>query len=160
MKNTRTYKLILNLWFVWRPEFPKHLLLYIFLSFFANYTIKLSPPYICRWHRLRNFRLPDLYLLARKFEMNCIDLSPVYRNLYGGNILVHDDVIKWKRYWPFVRGIHRSPVNTPKGHWHEALMFSLICAWTNFWVNIWGISDSRRHRARDDVIIMNARYIP
>ena len=30
--------------------------------------------------------------------------------------LVHDDVIKWKHflcYWPFVRGIHRSPVNSP-----------------------------------------------
>ena len=29
----------------------------------------------------------------------------------------HDDVIKWKhfpRYWPFVRGIHRSPVNSPQ----------------------------------------------
>ena len=28
----------------------------------------------------------------------------------------HDDVIKWKhfpRYWPFVRGIHRWPVNSP-----------------------------------------------
>ena len=28
----------------------------------------------------------------------------------------HDDVIKWKhfpRYWPFVRGIPRSPVNSP-----------------------------------------------
>ena len=28
----------------------------------------------------------------------------------------HDDVIKWKyfpRYWPFVRGIHRSPANSP-----------------------------------------------
>ena len=27
----------------------------------------------------------------------------------------HEDVIKWKhfpRYWPFVRGIHRSPVNS------------------------------------------------
>ena len=27
-----------------------------------------------------------------------------------------DDVIKWKyfpRYWPFVRGIHRSPVTSP-----------------------------------------------
>ena len=27
----------------------------------------------------------------------------------------HDDVIKWKhfpRYWPFVRGIHWSPVNS------------------------------------------------
>ena len=45
--------------------------------------------------------------------------------------LCHDDVIKWKhfsRYWPFVRGIHRSPVNSPhKGQWNGALMFSLIC---------------------------------
>ena len=44
----------------------------------------------------------------------------------------HDDVIKWKhfpRYWPFVRGIHRSPVNSPhKGQWRGALMFSLMCA--------------------------------
>ena len=32
-------------------------------------------------------------------------------------VLSHDDVIKWKhfpRYWPFVRGIHRSPVKTPQ----------------------------------------------
>ena len=31
--------------------------------------------------------------------------------------IFHDDVIKWKhfpRYWPFVRGIHRSPVNSPQ----------------------------------------------
>ena len=39
----------------------------------------------------------------------------------------HDDVIKWKyfpRYWPFVRGIYRSPVNSPhKGQWRGALMF-------------------------------------
>ena len=30
---------------------------------------------------------------------------------------LYDDVIKWKhflRYWPFVRGIHRSPVNSPQ----------------------------------------------
>ena len=51
----------------------------------------------------------------------------------------HDDVIKWKHfphYWPFVRGIHRSPVNSPhKGQWHGAYMFSLICAWINGWVN-------------------------
>ena len=42
----------------------------------------------------------------------------------------HGDVIKWKhfpRYWPFVREIHRSPVNSPhKGQWRGALMFSLI----------------------------------
>ena len=39
----------------------------------------------------------------------------------------HDDVIKWKqfpRYWPFGRGIHRSPVNSShKGQWRGALMF-------------------------------------
>ena len=37
-----------------------------------------------------------------------------------------DDVIKWKHFprcWPFVRGIHRSPVYSPhKGQWHGALM--------------------------------------
>ena len=45
----------------------------------------------------------------------------------------HDDVIKWKhfpRYWPFVRGIHRWPLNSPhKSQWRGALMFSFICAW-------------------------------
>ena len=44
---------------------------------------------------------------------------------------IHDDVIKWRhfpRYWPFVRGIHLPPVNSPhKGQWRGALMFSLIC---------------------------------
>ena len=51
----------------------------------------------------------------------------------------HDDVIKWKhfpRYWPFLRGIHRSPVNSPhKGQWRGGLMFYLICVWINGWVN-------------------------
>ena len=70
----------------------------------------------------------------------------------------HDDVIKWKhfpRYWPFVRGIHRLPVNSPhKGQWHGALMFSLICVWINGWVNNREAGDSRRNRAHYDVIAM------
>ena len=48
------------------------------------------------------------------------------------NHVIHDDVIKWKhfpRYWPVVRGIHRSRDNFPhKGQWRGALVFSLICA--------------------------------
>ena len=55
------------------------------------------------------------------------------------NLVTHDDVVKWKhfpRYWPFVRGIHRSTVNSlHKGQWRGALMFSLICAWINGRVN-------------------------
>ena len=54
-------------------------------------------------------------------------------------VLCHADVIKWKhfwRYWPFVRGIHRSPVNSlHKGQWRGALTVSLICAWITGWAN-------------------------
>ena len=71
---------------------------------------------------------------------------------------LHDDVIKWKHflsYWPFVQGIHRSPVIPPhKGQWRGALMFSLICAWTNGWVNNRDAGDRRRHRGHNDVIVM------
>ena len=71
---------------------------------------------------------------------------------------VHDDVIKWKhfpRYWPFVLGIHRSPVNSPhKGQWGGALVFSLICAWIHCWVYNHEAGDLRRHRAQYDVIVM------
>ena len=70
----------------------------------------------------------------------------------------HDDVIKWKhflRYWPFVRGIHWSPVNSPhKGQWRVALMFSLICARINAWVNNREAGDLRRYWAHYDVTVM------
>ena len=70
----------------------------------------------------------------------------------------HDDVIKWKyfpRYWPFVREIHRSPVNFPhKGQWRGALMFTLICARKNGWVNNGEAGDLRRYLAHYGVIVM------
>ena len=72
--------------------------------------------------------------------------------------LTQDDVIKWKHFprnWPFVRGIHRSPVNSPhKGQWRGALMFTLICARINSWVNTREAGDLRRYRPHYDVIVM------
>ena len=69
----------------------------------------------------------------------------------------HDDVIKWKdfpRYWPFVRGIHLSPVNSPhKGQWRGSLL-SLILVWISDWVNNREAGDLRRYRAHYDVIVM------
>ena len=70
-----------------------------------------------------------------------------------------DDIIKWKHFprnWPFVRGIHWSPVNSPyKGQWRGALMFSLICVWKNGWVNNCEAGDLRRYHAHYDVTIMS-----
>ena len=52
-------------------------------------------------------------------------------------------------------GIHRSPVNSPhKGQWRGALMFSLMCAWINAWVNNREAGYLKRHRAHYDVIVM------
>ena len=66
--------------------------------------------------------------------------------------------MKWKhfpRYWPFVQGIHRSPVNSPhKGQWRGALMLSLICAWINASVNNREAGDLKCHRAHYDVSVM------
>ena len=69
--------------------------------------------------------------------------------------------MKWKhllRYWSFVRGIYRSPVDSPhKGQWRGAFMFSLICAWTNGWANNRDAGDSRRHLAHHDVTVMKTK---
>ena len=66
----------------------------------------------------------------------------------------HDDVIKWKhfpRYWSFVWGIHRGPVNSPhEGQWRGTSM----CASINSWVNDGEASDLRRHHAHYDVNVM------
>ena len=64
--------------------------------------------------------------------------------------------MKWRnfqRYWPFVWGLHRSPVNSPhKGQWRGALMFFFI--WINGWVNNCEAGDLRRHRGHYDVTVM------
>ena len=73
-------------------------------------------------------------------------------------LVTHDDVMKWKhfsRYWPFVWGIHRSPVNSShKGQWRGAWMFSLICAWTDRWIDNRDAGDFRRYRVHYDVTVM------
>ena len=69
----------------------------------------------------------------------------------------HDDVIKWKAFpshWPFVRGIHHSPVDSPhKGQKRGALMFSLICAGTNGKANNRDAGGLGRHCADYDVTL-------
>ena len=139
---------------------------------------------ICQWHwkptlTRRSCRLVEKYEHFPSYTLHtpvrfleyCAALWPVHgltRLIPGASVLepiyfVHDpafpdDVIKWKhfpRYWPFVWGIHRSPVNSPhKGQWRGDLIFSLICTWINGWVNNGEAGDLRRHRAHCDVTVI------
>ena len=92
----------------------------------------------------------DIRLLKANLH---IDISAQYSSN-------HDDVIRWKHflhYWPFVRGIHQSLVNSPhKGQRLRALMFSLICTWINGSVNIRVAGALRCHHAHYDVIVMSS----
>ena len=106
-------------------------------------------------------KTPQKAKRARNYQLEC-RVCRVYSRRCGSlhpPAPLHDDVIKWKHYscyWPFVRGIRRSPVNSPdKGQWRGALLFSLICAWINAWANNREAGDLRRHRAHYDVIVSN-----
>ena len=105
---------------------------------------------------LHNKSLP-LALVVNTPETSVIVIKQAYicRRAHSVD---HVDVIKWKhfpRYLPFVRGIHRSTVNSPhKGQWCGALMFSLICARIIGWVNNDEAGDFRCHGAHYDVTVM------
>ena len=80
--------------------------------------------------------------------------------------LMHDDVIKWKhfpRYWPFVRGIHRTPVHRwiprRKGSDGELWCFLWSAPWINGWEKNCEVGDLRRHRAHYDVIVIGYGYL-
>ena len=111
-----------------------------------------------RWNSGQN-KNKNFSFMKMRFKMSSANWRPF---CLGGDELTHDDVIKWNfpRYWPFVRGIHRSPVNSPhKGQWRGALMFSLICARINGWVNNGEAGDLRRHRVHYDIIVMISHMI-
>ena len=88
-----------------------------------------------------------------------VDVNNVHRDLFGvERQLVHkhkfsfyDDVITWKHfplYWYFVRGNHRSPVDSPaerdaKIWWFHVFFDIRIKCWPNNVV----VGDLRRHRA-------------
>ena len=84
----------------------------------AYWSLKNKPEFKFEWR----------YLIEHVSWQTLLGLLSRYYLLCSQITATHDDVIKWKhfpRYWPFVRGIHRSPVNSLyKGQWRGALMFS------------------------------------
>ena len=91
---------------------------------------------LCEW----GVSIRDWWIISPRAS-NAESVSVSWRHM-------HDDVIIWKhflRYLPIVRGIHRSPVNSPhKGQWRGALMFSLTCTRINGRANNGEAGDLRR----------------
>ena len=118
---------------------------YICIEYFdiiTNHSNKVGM--LCWWELLLKFHTGPCSMQNYKTIVELRNKS--WRNVIH-NIWAHDDVIKWKhfpRYWTFV---HR-------GQRRGALMFSLICAWINGWVNNHGAHYLRRHRAHYDVTVM------
>ena len=128
---------------------PRHRVIYIYIYIYIYFILVV---YLSIY-----LFLNDDFSTRSKYPRQVKEITSRGKLIYVlGN---HDDVIKWKRfprYWPFVRGIHRSPVNSPhKGQWRGALMFALIRVWINGWVNNREAGDLRRHRAHYDVIVMS-----
>ena len=129
--------------------------------------------YVTKWHshghKWRNLdkcchgnHFIQYYVLLMEVDRMCVS-SVGFQTMQHCDLTaiastMHDDVIKWKHFprsWPFVRRIHRSPVNSQhKDQWRGALMFALICVWINGWVNNREAGDLRRHRGHYDVIVM------
>ena len=113
--------------------------------------------------RNREFKIDILYdadnIYSNAFTYLLIVCIVIFYGFIFAIPLHHDDVIKWKHFprnWPFVRGIHRSPVNSPhKGQWRGAFMFSLVCTRINGWVNNREAGDLRRYRAHCDVTVIS-----
>ena len=142
--------LMLNKWYIWRTiqgEFKSML-------WIKNQRKKSER--FAKWEH--HYRYRELGELRTHYDWD----------YYSRVVSDHGEVFKWKhfpRYWSSVRGIRRSPVNSPhKGQWCGALMFSLICAWINGWVNNQDAGDLKRHPVHCDVIVIiftfNSPHIP
>ena len=87
-------------------------------------------------------RRGEWYIFAQIYSINDQSALVPVRHWH------HDDIIKWKHfphYWPLVRGIHQSLVDSPhKGQWRRALIL-------NGCTNNGDPGDLRHQYAHDDV---------
>ena len=84
---------------------------------------------------------------------------PRHYKRVGYSYLIHawwrHQIETFPRHWPFVRGIHRSPMDSPhKGQWSRAEIFPLIPARISGRANSRSAGDFRRHRIYYGVIVM------
>ena len=100
--------------------------------------------------------------IARPPLSGCVQLCQILRYMWQRNIkpyCPHDDVIKWKTVSALLALFEvNSPVSgefLSQSQRRKALMFSLICAWTNGWANQPEAGDMRCHRAHYYITVIH-----
>ena len=112
-------------------------------------------------HCVPNHRQPDCLFNSLTGNHSYVILSCMnHPVLWSGNELI---IFTWWRHQmetfsallALCAGNSPVPVNSPhKGQWRGALMFTLICARINNWVNNREAGDLRRHRGHYDFNVM------
>ena len=131
------WKINCNLWFITFiqvNELWRILILSVFSVLFRRYNTKL------KWGEIKNCFgvLHSQYHRRSKKSVHRL-ASPPAVTLWWCH-----QMETFSRYWPFVRGICRSPVNSShKDQWRVALMFPLTRAWTELVSS--GMKNARYH---------------
>ena len=117
-----------------------------FLQSMPNKAIKIC--LCCRVHQFNDPR--------RMCKHFCVIFKPVLIIfIYSISVKLLSGECHRIKWWQANIGSYRSLVNSPRnGQWCRALMFTLICAWTNGWVNTGDASDLRRHHTHYDATVM------
>ena len=85
----------------------------------------------------------------------CIGVQSLkYRFLFKWDLIVFLVIWPWWRHQMETFSALLAICSPHKGQWRGALMFTLICARINGWVNNREAGDLRRYRAHYDVIVM------
>ena len=133
--------------------FPKY-------NFYVFYNTKWKSPKVGICFHRRSFRTRKHSFGSTQFHVVPSDWFYMVSTLllHNHNGFVHNDVIKWKhfpRYWPFVREFTGPGEFPTQSQWRGALMFTLIWARINCWVNTREAGDLRRYPAHCDVRVMS-----
>ena len=96
---------------------------------------------------MANYQIFDIFVSSTQEMISCLSIM----TSSNGNIFRVTSPLCWE---------FTGPGEFPhKGQWRGALMFSLICAWINDWVNNREAGDLRRYGGHYDVNVMNFEFV-
>ena len=149
------FKIICHMFIVTTAEYLYQITAFLTINY--RMLVKIQQRVPVDWSIEMHFLMPLTYKNREPLRLNTVLRNDYAHDIHfivfcsGPFYWFHDDVIKWKhfpRHWPFVRGIHRWPVNFPrKGN----VFFDLHL---NSWANHRDAGSSRRHRIHYDVTVM------